>query len=173
MLPTMTPSTDTASYWVSALSLSPHPEGGFFKETYRASDIIPKGVFGERFSGPRNAATGIYYLLEAGDFSAFHRIRSDEMWHFYAGGSLELHILHEGRHHAVRIGRHVHDGEALQYVVPAGAWFASTPVKGAPYSLLGCTVSPGFDFADFEMASSTELTREYPAFANVISTFTR
>jgi predicted cupin superfamily sugar epimerase len=169
----MTPPNDTASYWVSELSLSPHPEGGFFKETYRASDTIPEGVFGDRFNGPRSVTTGIYYLLEAGDFSAFHRIRSDEMWHFYAGGSLELHILHEGHHRAVRIGRHVYDGETLQYVVPAGAWFAATPVKGALYSLLGCTVSPGFDFVDFEMASPTELIREYPAFSRVISTFSR
>ena len=169
----MTLPTDTAAYWISALSLTPHPEGGCFKETYRASDIIPVGTFGERFSGPRNVATGIYYLLESGDFSAFHRIRSDEMWHFYAGGALELHILHEGRHRVIRIGRNVHDGEALQYVVPAGAWFAATPVTGATYSLLGCTVSPGFDFADFEMANSTDLSQEYPQFSSVISRFSR
>lgn len=169
----MTPSTDSAAYWVSALSLTPHPEGGFFKETYRASDIIPSGTFGDRFSGPRNVATGIFYLLESGDFSAFHRIRSDEMWHFYAGGSLELHVLHEGRHQVIRIGRNVHDGETLQYVVPAGAWFAATPVAEASYSLLGCTVSPGFDFADFEMANSSDLREEYPQFSSVISRLSR
>jgi len=169
----MTPPSDTASYWVSALSLTPHPEGGFFKETYRASDLIPVGTFGDRFDGPRNVATGIYYLLESGDFSAFHRIRSDEMWHFYAGGALELHILHEGRHDAIRIGREIHRGEVLQYVVPAGAWFAATPVTGVAYSLLGCTVSPGFDFADFEMANSTELAHQFPGFAHLISRFSR
>jgi len=169
----MTSSTDTAAYWVSALSLTPHPEGGFFKETYRALDSIPAGAFGDRFDGPRNVSTGIYYLLEAGDFSAFHRIRSDEMWHFYVGAALELHVLHEGRHQIIRIGRDVHAGETLQYVVPAGAWFAATPSEGGAYSLLGCTVSPGFDFADFEMADPTTLRREYPAFAQVISRFSR
>ncbi|MEY4669068.1 MAG: hypothetical protein RL518_1767 [Pseudomonadota bacterium] len=169
----MTSSIDSASYWVSALSLAPHPEGGFFKETYRASAVIPVGALGDRFSGPRNVATGIYYLLEAGDFSAFHRIRSDEMWHFYAGAALELHILHDSRHEVVRIGRQVHEGEVLQYVVPAGAWFAATPVTGGAYSLLGCTVSPGFDFADFEMANSTVLTHQFPSFGHVISRFSR
>lgn len=169
----MTTSHDSASYWVSALSLTPHPEGGFFKETYRASDLIPPGTFGARFEGHRNASTGIYYLLEAGDFSAFHRIRSDEMWHFYAGGTLELHMLHEGRHQLVRIGRKVHEGEVLQYVVPAGAWFAAIPVAGGAYSLLGCTVSPGFDFADFEMADRAVLAREFPTCADVIARFSR
>lgn len=169
----MTPLPDTAAYWVSALSLAPHPEGGFFKETYRSSDIIPEGTFGTRFSGARNVSTGIYYLLETGDFSAFHRIRSDEMWHFYAGGALELHVLHEGRHQVTRIGRDPRVGETLQFVVPAGAWFAGTPTEGTPYSLLGCTVSPGFDFADFEMADPAALSREYPAFAHVISRFSR
>jgi predicted cupin superfamily sugar epimerase len=95
------------------------------------------------------------------------------MWHFYGGGALDLHILHEERHQLVRIGREVHAGEVLQYVVPAGAWFAATPSAGMTYSLLGCTVSPGFDFADFEMANSTELTHQFPAFADVISRFSR
>jgi predicted cupin superfamily sugar epimerase len=165
--------TDSASYWISSLSLAPHPEGGFFKETYRSVDLIPSGIFDKRFEGPRNMATGIYYLLESGDFSAFHRIRSDEMWHFYAGGALALHVLHEGRHQMIRLGQQIHEGEVLQYVVPAGAWFAATPVDGAAYSLLGCTVSPGFDFADFEMANPASLTRESPHLADLISRLSR
>lgn len=169
----MTSSIDCASHWVSSLSLSPHPEGGYFKETYRSSATIPVGTFGDRFSGPRNVCTGIFYLLEAGDFSAFHRIRSDEMWHFYAGGALELHIIHDGKHQVARIGRDVSGGELLQFVVPAGAWFASTPAEGSAYSLLGCTVSPGFDFSDFEMASRSELARTFPSHADVIARFTR
>jgi predicted cupin superfamily sugar epimerase len=95
------------------------------------------------------------------------------MWHFYAGAALELHVLHQGRHQIIRIGRNVHAGEALQYVVPAGAWFAAAPADEGTYSLLGCTVSPGFDFADFEMADPTALSHEYPAFAHVISRFSR
>ena len=122
----MTSSVDSAAHWISSLSLSPHPEGGYFKETYRSSDTIPVDTFGERFSGPRSVCTGILYLLEVGDFSAFHRIRSDEMWHFYAG-----------------------------------------------YSLLGCTVSPGFDFKDFEMADRSDLAREFASHADVVARFTR
>lgn len=169
----MTASNDSVSHWVSSLSLSPHPEGGYFKETYRSSDSIPAGTFGDRFSGSRSVSTGIFYLLEAGDFSAFHRIRSDEMWHFYAGGSLELHVLHDGKHQVVRIGRDVQRGEHLQFVVPAGAWFASTPVEGASYSLLGCTVSPGFDFNDFEMASRSALIATFPLHGEVVTRFKR
>ena len=169
----MNSTVDSAAHWVSLLSLAPHPEGGYFKETYRSSDAIPGGTFGERFSGSRSVCTGILYLLEAGDFSAFHRIRSDEMWHFYGGGPLELHILHDANHQVVRIGRDVRSGEHLQFVVPAGAWFASAPADGSTYSLLGCTVSPGFDFKDFEMASRSDLAREFPAHADVVARFTR
>lgn len=164
---------ETAAQWVAALSLLPHPEGGYFKETYRANDMLPVGVFGDRFSGPRNACTGIYYLLEAGDFSAFHRIRSDEMWHFYAGGALELHMLDQRGHRMVRIGRDVLNGEVLQFVVPAGTWFAATPAPASAFSLLGCTVSPGFDFADFEMAGASDLTQRYPAHADIVTRFSR
>lgn len=164
---------ETAAQWVSALSLLPHPEGGYFKETYRSSDIIPSGGFGPRFSGPRNVSTGIYYLLETGDFSAFHRIRSDEMWHFYAGGTLELHTINEEGHRQVLIGRDVSKGEVLQFVVPAGTWFAATPRQNSSFSLLGCTVSPGFDFADFEMASSGSLVQQFPAHGEIIARFTR
>jgi predicted cupin superfamily sugar epimerase len=95
------------------------------------------------------------------------------MWHFYAGGPLELHILHDAKHQVVRIGRDVHLGECLQFVVPAGAWFASAPALGSAYSLLGCTVSPGFDFNDFEMANCSDLAREFPSHADVIARFTR
>ena len=164
---------ETAESWVAALSLLPHPEGGYFKETYRSTDTIPKGVFSDRFAGPRNVSTGIYYLLEKGHFSAFHRIRSDEMWHFYAGGALDLHMLDAQGHHMVRIGRDVTQGEKLQFVVPAGTWFAATPAHGSAFSLLGCTVSPGFDFADFEMAGARELRQQYPRHADIVDLFTR
>lgn len=165
--------SENAAHWVTSLALTPHPEGGYFKETYRSTDALPVGVFGERFSGPRNVSTGIYYLLEAGDFSAFHRIKSDEMWHFYAGGALDLHVLDQSGHTSIRLGREVVHGDHLQYVVPAGAWFAATPAEGSSFSLLGCTVSPGFDFADFEMASFAELNALFPSHRDVVTRFTR
>ncbi len=164
--------TDATS-WVTSLELSPHPEGGFYKEVYRSSESIAKAALPERFSGDRSYCTSIYYLLSAGDFSAFHRIRSDEIWHFYAGGPLDLHILHNGAHTHVVIGRDVRAGQHLQYVVPAGAWFASTPRVGSEYALLGCTVSPGFDFADFEMARREDLISHYPSAATVVTALTR
>ena len=169
----MTNDRDSAAHWVSLLSLSPHPEGGYFKETYRSSAVVGQSALQGDFSGPRNVCTGIYYLLERGDFSAFHRIKSDEMWHFYAGGALDLFMLHEGIFSHVKIGRDVAAGEHLQFVVPAGAWFASRPSLMSAFSLVGCTVSPGFDFADFEMARSADLLQEYPSCVDVIASLTR
>lgn len=164
---------DEASKWIRSLNLVQHPEGGFYKETYRSDDVIPAGTFGSRFSGPRSACTSIFYLVTVGNFSAFHRIRSDEIWHFYAGGPLELHQLHQGVHSPVLLGKDVQSGQQLQYFVPAGAWFASAPAPGSAFSLLGCTVSPGFDFADFELAERGQLIKEYPNQAELIAKLTR
>lgn len=169
----MTAPNLSASQIVSTLALSPHPEGGYYKETYRSPEQVKKEALPERFDAGRSFCTGIYYLLEAGDFSAFHRIKSDEMWHFYGGGPLELHMLHYGAHTCVMIGADVLKGERPQYVVPAGAWFASRPGPEASYSLVGCTVSPGFDFADFEMARREELVAEYASHSAMIYSLTR
>jgi predicted cupin superfamily sugar epimerase len=165
--------TTPASYWIQHLQLIPHPEGGYYKEVYRASERIPHSALPQRFSGSRSFATSIYYLLEQGDFSAFHRIRSDETWHFYAGGSLEVAMLHSGSHEIVTLGSNLANGEQLQYTVPAGVWFASRPKASAPYALVGCSVSPGFDFADFELASRSELLSAYSDSHEVITTLTR
>jgi predicted cupin superfamily sugar epimerase len=159
--------------WIEALALQAHPEGGFFREVYRSPDTVAGTGDLSRFGGARSVCTSIFYLLESGDFSAFHRIKSDEIWHFYAGGPLELHILNGAAYSRVVIGIDVRSGESPQYVVPAGAWFASRPLKGSQYSLLGCTVSPGFDFADFEMGRRAELLREYPGFEELIHSLTR
>jgi predicted cupin superfamily sugar epimerase len=150
----------SASYWVSHLRLAPHPEGGFFREVYRSSECVASTHLPDRFQGARAFATSIYYLLEEGDFSAFHRIKSDETWHFYAGGPLELHMVAGSNYTVVTLGNRPDRGEILQYTVPYGVWFASRPLKGVSYSLLGCTVSPGFDFADFEMGSVKEVLSE-------------
>ncbi len=162
-----------AQFWITHLQLSPHPEGGYFKETYRSSGTIPQSALPANFLGERAYCTGIYYLLEQNDFSAFHRIRSDEMWHFYGGGSLDLHVLHQSRHQLIRIGAGVDRGERLQWIVPAGAWFAARPTHGSSYVLAGCTVSPGFDFADFELGTRAQLYDEFPQYQNIIDEFTR
>jgi predicted cupin superfamily sugar epimerase len=150
------PHTDSA-YWISQLQLIQHPEGGYYREVYRSAEAISAGSLPSRFDGARSFSTSIYYLLESGDFSAFHRIKSDEVWHFYGGDPLELHILSGSEYQMVLIGRDLHAGHHLQYVVPHGAWFASRPAAGSSYCLLGCTVSPGFDFADFQMGSVHEV----------------
>lgn len=150
------PQTD-AAYWVSHLHLIEHPEGGYYREVYRSAEEVSSGSLPSRFDGSRSFSTSIYYLLESGDFSAFHRIKSDEVWHFYGGNPLELHIVAGAEYRMVLIGRDLHAGHHLQYVVPHGAWFASRPAPGSAYSLLGCTVSPGFDFADFQMGSVQEV----------------
>ena len=159
----------TASHWVAHLELSPHPEGGFFREVYRASERMEASGLPSRFNAPRNFATSIYYLLEAGDFSAFHRIKSDETWHFYAGAPLELHMVRGSNHSVVILGNRPENGEQLQYTVPYGVWFASRPLAGSAYSLMGCTVSPGFDFADFEMGSVDQVLAERPDLVSSLS----
>jgi predicted cupin superfamily sugar epimerase len=153
----------TASQLATFLQLQPHPEGGFYKETYRSEGQIAAGCLPPTFRGTRSFATAIYFLLQQGDYSAFHRIRSDECWHFYEGGTLLVHVINKaGKYECIRLGRNLQEGEVFQFVVPAGAWFASEPAPGVAFSLVGCTVAPGFDFADFEMADAGSLQHDFP-----------
>lgn len=152
-----------ASYFIEHLYLQPHPEGGFFKETYRSAETLSSQCLPERFNGERSYSTSIYFLLQKGDYSAFHRIKSDECWHFYDGGTLLIHIIdQQGNYSCIRLGRNVHEGEIFQFVVPALCWFASEPAWGTDFTLVGCTVAPGFDFSDFEMAKAETLSNSYP-----------
>jgi predicted cupin superfamily sugar epimerase len=162
-----------AQHWIEQLRLEPHPEGGFFREVYRSKEWIPHAALPQRFSGSRAFSTSIYYLLQSGDFSAFHRIHSDETWHFYAGGPLEIVTLLDGGAVSTILGTNVGRGEHLQYTVPSGVWFGARPCVDTHYSLVGCTVSPGFDFADFEMGHSERLCREFPSALAVIEALTR
>ncbi|MEQ8351757.1 MAG: cupin domain-containing protein [Leptospiraceae bacterium] len=159
---------------VESLNLQPHPEGGYFAETYRSELEVPGSLIGAH--GPRQSCTGIYFLIPAGEFSAFHRIRSDEMWHFYYGDPLLVHqILSDGSYHCHRLGSDVRRS-VFQAVVPAGAWFASEPdpeTNDLGYSLVGCTVSPGFDFEDFELAQRNILASEFPEHRELIQRLCR
>lgn len=163
-----------AAYWIEKYNLLPHPEGGYYAETYRSTEDIGKSGLPVRFEGDRSLSTGIYFLLQQGDFSAFHRIKSDEMWHFYAGDTLEIFVIHPetGNLDVIKLGADPENGETFQAVVPAGAWFGSRPASGSKYSLVGCTVSPGFDFADFEMADRNLLTRDFPEHELIIGELT-
>ena len=150
----------TAADLVQRLGLQPHPEGGWFRETYRASETLT--ALPRRFDGARSVSTAIYFLLEVGQCSHLHRIRSDEVWHFYAGDPLiVVEIDPEGGLRTTRLGGG--EGAVYQHVVPAGAWFGATLAEGGRFTLVGCTVAPGFDFADFELADRAALLAEYPA----------
>ncbi len=164
----------TAVQYIEQLQLQKHPEGGFYKETYRSADKLRAGCLPSAFSGERNICTAIYYLLEKNDFSAFHRIKSDECWHFYAGQTLLVHIIFaDGAYNCIHLGQEIDRGESFQFVVPAGAWFASEPAPGTSFALVGCTVAPGFDFNDFEMASKKDLVQQFPQHALLIERLCR
>jgi predicted cupin superfamily sugar epimerase len=171
-----------AQYWIDKLQLQPHPEGGFYRVTYTAATRIAQAALPSKFKGARPTSTAIYFLLTnqaraataSGHFSAFHRLQSDEMWHFYAGDPLVVHqIAPDGSYTKLVLGSNIEAGEDFQAVVEAGCWFASAPLMPDSFALVGCTVSPGFDFADFELGTRVELTAHYPQHAGLIEQFTR
>lgn len=158
-----------AEQLIKQYRLQPHPEGGWYAETYRSNECIVANALPARFNGDRTFSTAIYFLLEQGNFSAFHRIKSDECWHFYAGDPLQIFVLQQnGTLQIITLGNDIFNGHLFQYTVPANCWFASRPAPESLYSFVGCTVAPGFDFADFEMADKETLPGMYPACGNII-----
>jgi predicted cupin superfamily sugar epimerase len=152
---------------VRALSLAPHPEGGFFRQTFRSPLTVPA------HGGTRAASTAIYYLLPAGELSALHRVRSDEIWHWYAGSPLTFHRLDDdGGHRVTLLGGDVARGQEPQVIVPADTWQAAQASPDG-WSLCGCTVAPGFDFADWELPSRSEAQARFPQRTELIARLTR
>lgn len=163
-----------ARYWIEKLELEPHPEGGFFRETHRSVVTIDHCCTGRTFSGPRSLSTAIYYLLEKEQFSALHRIKSDELWHHYHGSPLSLHsITAEGMYTHQRLGSGPGPLMEPQVLIPAGHWFGATVDGTASFALVGCTVAPGFDFTDFELGRREELLQLFPQHASPIINLTR
>lgn len=159
----------TTANLIEQLCLIQHPEGGWYREIYRCDESAPAYALPERFGGDRSFCTAIYYLLGKENVSKLHRIKSDEMWHFYAGATLSVHILTlDGAHRAIRLGSDLAAGEIYQAVVPAGCWFGAEVTGEGEYSLVGCTVAPGFDFADFEMGNKDFLLKQYPEHTEII-----
>lgn len=159
---------------IKKLGLLPHPEGGFFRETYRSGDLLPCEGLPERYGTGRSISTAIYFMLTGDTFSAFHRLRSDEIWHFYSGDPAELHLLFpDGHHERIVVGPEIAGGQTPQAVIPHGCWFAARVLKPDGYILMGCTVAPGFDFADFELADRGTLIQHFPHHAELITAFTR
>ena len=160
---------DVIRGWVDALDLKPHPEGGYYRETYRAETNVPT-TFGDR-----SASTAIYFLVPSNSFSSLHRIASDEVWHFHAGGALEIVVINEaGERRDLHLGLDLAAGERPQHVVKGGDWFGARlrrPEDG--YALVSCTVAPGFDFADFVMAKRASLLRFFPQHADIVTALTR
>lgn len=166
-------STKTAQFWIENYQMNTHPEGGYFVETYRASESIAQTALPARFKGERVFSTGIYFLLESHHISALHRIASDEMWHFYAGTALNIYVLDEDDTlEIIRLGNNPDRGEVFQAVVPAGKWFGSKPAEENTYSLVGCTVAPGFDFEDFEMKDRKALLQMFPQHEDIVTMLT-
>ncbi len=164
----------TAEYWIEKLHLQPHPEGGYFRETYRSAEVIPQHTLPDRFASDRTFSTCIYFLLNRRQYSAFHTLKQDEVWHFYEGSPLTLHILDpNGTYTPVKLGRDPEAGESLQAVVGAGNWFAADVHNTRSYALVGCTVAPGFDFADFEMADRQQLMAAFPNHCDLIEKYTK
>jgi uncharacterized protein len=176
--------TRDATYWIKKLVLQPHPEGGYYRQTYRSDLLLPSQALPREFNGPRAAATSIFFLLDEQSFSAFHRLRSDELWHFHIGGPLLIHVIApDSSYSTIRLGSSHESGETLQAVVKAGSWFGShlapRPLESPEstssdrFALVGCTVTPGFDFEDFELARRADLLRQYPQHREIITKLSR
>jgi uncharacterized protein len=163
----------SAAFWIDQLKLVPHPEGGYFKETYRCKEEIPDNCLPDRFKGNRSFATAIYFLLSGHEVSKLHRIKSDETWHFYAGNSIVIHVFSEkGSYQKIKLGSDLLKGYKFQATVKAGDWFGAELTQKDGYALTGCTVAPGFDFKDFEMAKSDKLIDLFPEQQAIISKLT-
>lgn len=159
---------------ISRLGLVPHPEGGYFRETYRSNGVISSGDGSNQFPDSRAYCTAIYYLLSGEDFSALHRIRSDEIWHFYQGCPLLVYAINpEGTLLQHQLGTDIANGQSPQIVVKAECWFGAHLYDTSSHALVGCTVAPGFDFRDFELGQRKELIAAFPQYKNMIEKLTR
>ncbi|MCW3120478.1 MAG: cupin protein [Chitinophagaceae bacterium] len=159
--------------WINHLKLTKHIEGGYFSEVYQSALLLDNSQLPGNFTSSRPCCTNIYFLLEKNQFSALHRIKSDELWHFYAGdpliiyeidisGKLSEHLLGQNPEH-----------HQLFTSIKAGSWFGARLAEKGGYALVGCTVSPGFNYADFELADKETLIRQYPRHATLIASLTR
>lgn len=164
----------TAEQIRELLKMLPHPiEGGYFAETYRSAATVPRGALGG-YQGDRSLSTAIYYLLTPETFSAMHRVRGDEMFHFYLGDPVEMLQLNlDGSGEVLLLGPDIASGMRLQHNVPGGVWQGSRVKKGGKYALLGTTMAPGFEYEDYETGQRAGLIARYPGYAELITALTR
>ena len=162
-----------ANFWIAHLGLNKHPEGGWFKEVFRSDEILSKKSLPARYTSFRAISTSIYYLLKGDEHSSFHRLKSDEIWHFYGGAPVNVYIISPlGKLTINSCGPFAEEGNVFQLLIPKGSWFAAKVTDLSSYTLLGCTVAPGFDFEDFELGKREELIKRFPQHTEVIKMFT-
>lgn len=162
-----------ADFWIRHLQLIKHIEGGWYSEVYRSVLSFSSSQLPPSFGGTRNACTHIYFLLEKTGFSAFHKIKSDELWHFYTGDPIVVYEIDDtGQMIEHLLGNDPSESQSLFCMIKEGSWFGSRMANGGEYGLVGCTVAPGFDFNDFELAERHTLTAQYPQHAELIRAMT-
>jgi len=163
-----------AKKYIEKLQLKPHPEGGYYKEIYRAGNMILPEHLPKRYKSSRNFSTSIYFLLEGNQASHFHRLKSDEQWHFYDGSSIVIYVIEEGGNlNKIILGRNIEKGESLQTIIKHNSWFAAELSDKSSFALIGCTVAPGFDFNDFNLGKRDELVDIFPQFKELINKLTK
>jgi predicted cupin superfamily sugar epimerase len=164
----------TKEQLIKRLNLEKHPEGGYFKETYRSKISISGSSLPSNFTSDRNVSTCIYFMLTSDEFSAFHKVNQDEAWHFYLGDPILLHIISpEGKYSKIKIGNDFSADQTPQFIVPAHHWFAAEIENVNAFALVGCTVAPGFEFKDFELAERQHLQKKFTQHSELISRLTR
>ena len=164
---------NNADYWINQLNLLPHPEGGYYKEIFSSSEVINQRLLNQRFTGNRKYYTSIYFLIKDEQVSHFHRIKSDEIWSFHAGDVLDIHVIDENGNYSIRkLGLNTEKEELPQQIVKAGSWFGASLNQQNGFVLVGCFVSPGFDFNDFELGDRSELLKLYPEHKRIIEKLT-
>ena len=159
---------------IEGLQLEPHPEGGYYKRVHYSAEQIQAEALPSRYEGSRQLYSSIYYLLGPGDFSAFHRLKSDEIWHFFEGESLAVHLISPDGNYALKLlGKNQAKGEHFQFIIPHGTWFAAEPIISTAYALIGCTVVPALEYHDLEQASAVELETLFPQHTKLIKRLCR
>ena len=158
---------------IETLQLQKHPEGGYYRETYRSAERIPATALPRYGGNERDFSTAIFFLLVHPDVSRFHRLKSDELWHFYEGSPVTIHMIGTaGDLRAKKLSPNIDAGESYQAVIPAGTWFAVEVTREGTYAFMGCTVAPGFDFDDFEPGKPGELVKLFPGHTGLITRLT-
>jgi len=165
---------EKAKYYIDKLKLKKHPEGGYYNEIYSAGEIIEADVLPVRYEGARVFSTSIFFLLEGEQISSLHKLKSDEIWHFYDGSTINIYIISSnGKLEKRTLGRKLENDEVIQTVIEKDNWFGADLSDKNSYGLIGCTVAPGFDFDDFEIGKREELLKKFPDQKDIILNITK